>query len=174
MSATSSCYCNQLAPQQLHTRNIGKSCLILFKQAALIAQETWQLLKLCTTQGGIQVGQPVVETHLVMHKIPAMRQLGRCRDVFGPFAQFDIIGQDGPTATCGDGLVAIETQGAHQPKSTSVLPAHGAAQGFGGVFDQLQVEVMCYSQKRIYIDRMPKVCIGTMARMTRPVLRLTH
>jgi hypothetical protein len=91
-----------------------------------------------------------------MHKVPAMGQLGRGSDVFGPFAKFDIIGQDGPTATRGDGLVAIETQGAHQPKSTRVLPAHGAAKGFSGVFDQLQVEIMCNGQKRIYIDRMSK------------------
>src|SRR5688572_16954626 len=49
-----------------------KRHLVLLEQSTFRPQESWQLLELCATESGVQVGQAIVITHFVVPNLPSV------------------------------------------------------------------------------------------------------
>ena len=58
---------------------------------------------------------------MIVTELPTMRYLSLGSDMFCECTKFFIIEKHHTTTTCGDGLVAIETNSTYFTKSTSVL-----------------------------------------------------
>ena len=70
-----------------------------------------------------------------------MRNLAGGRQVFSFGSQISIICQDSPATTGGDGLIAIEAEGAQKPEGAGVLLADITAQRLCRIFDHNQMKV---------------------------------
>ena len=74
-----------------------------------------------------------------MAEFPAVRHLGLGGEVLGVFSHGGILEQQHAAAAGGDGLVAVEAEGADLGKGAGVLPFIEAADALGGVFHHLNL-----------------------------------
>ena len=125
----------------------GKGRLVAGVEAALGGQKVRQLLQLGAAEGGVEVGQAVVEAGLVVDIGPGVGQLGGGGQVLGAPGQVGVVGEDGAPAAGGDDLVAVEAEDAQPAAGASMAALVMAAEGFRGVFHQDEVVVVGQGQQ---------------------------
>ena len=100
---------------------------VALEQAALFGEKHRKLLELSATQGCIEVRHSIVVADLVVAILPSMRQFRRGGDVLGAPGELRIVGDDGASPAGGNGLVAVEAEGTHEPERAGMSSANGAA-----------------------------------------------
>ena len=107
-----------------------------------------------TAQRRVEVGHPIVEAHLIMHVVPAVRELGRCCQVLGVSCQLQILGQDRTAAARRDRFVPVEAQCPQTPEGPGMLTMVIATERFCSIFHKLQPIILGNLEKPFQVTRM--------------------